>query len=425
MQLSAQTEQNGGESPVGSARILLVPHNPASIEFDDAAHSFLVLDSDNRRSDAQNSSEQLEVLLQRVQEHYGGSSLVFLKVDSLLRGHVSSHLSVLTRHGPVVFAPALPALSRSTVGGVVRCDGVPLNETSLWSAEKETAPASIADALAPLATELVRLNTVRGNPAELDRILGELADDHTVAICDAETEEDLDIIAVAALRREGIQLAGASALGAAFCRALTFPLSRSGQHTDRPQPEFLYPAPNAEVVVADKSAQKPVLLVVGTASTESRAQLEALALSGVSVLPFTSAELLAGTADLTAVHTALAAGSVAVSISAGEVDPATSRRLISALARFIAPIAQRHPLVLTGGETARAVLNALGVHWLEPLVEIEHGAVLSRTDQDSLVVTRPGAFGGPDSLRIILEHFRSYLTAETATASRIAGKRHS
>jgi 4-hydroxythreonine-4-phosphate dehydrogenase len=104
-----------------------------------------------------------------------------------------------------------------------------------------------------------------------------------------------------------------------------------------------------------------------------------------------------------------------VSLSATEVDPAISTILAAALAEFVSPFASQAPMVLTGGETARAVLNSLNIRWLEPLAEIEHGAVLSRTDRNTLVVTRPGSFGGPESLRTILEHIHSYLSTNLET----------
>jgi 4-hydroxythreonine-4-phosphate dehydrogenase len=55
-------------------------------------------------------------------------------------------------------------------------------------------------------------------------------------------------------------------------------------------------------------------------------------------------------------------------------------------------------LVLTGGETARRTLDALGVTTLEPIAQIHHGAVQCRMPGGRHVTIRPGGFGGPDSL---------------------------
>ncbi len=63
-------------------------------------------------------------------------------------------------------------------------------------------------------------------------------------------------------------------------------------------------------------------------------------------------------------------------------------------------------LVLTGGETARRTLDALGVTTLEAIAEIHHGAVQCRTPDGRHVTIRPGSFGGPDSLLQIVEACR-------------------
>ena len=66
----------------------------------------------------------------------------------------------------------------------------------------------------------------------------------------------------------------------------------------------------------------------------------------------------------------------------------------------------RPDLVLTGGETARTTLDALGIRELEPLGEIHHGAVHSRTPDGRRVVTRPGSYGAEDSLLRIVAALR-------------------
>ncbi|MFD0477229.1 nucleotide-binding domain containing protein [Nonomuraea thailandensis] len=61
-------------------------------------------------------------------------------------------------------------------------------------------------------------------------------------------------------------------------------------------------------------------------------------------------------------------------------------------------------MVLTGGETARRVLDTLQVRELTPVGQIHHGAVHCHTPQGRSVVTRPGSFGDRDSLLRIAAH---------------------
>ncbi len=396
-----------------ASRVVLVPDDPAGTEVEHPGRPHLVFDTDNRRLDAKRSSARLEHLLLRVAEAHGATVSVFLKVDSLLRGHLSSEVGVLLDRGPVLFAPALPELGRSTIGGVVHAAGVPLHRSSLWSAEGRSSPPTIAEALAPLPSGLVDLDTIRGDGGELDRVLDGLARRQMIAMCDSESAADLDIIAAAALRREGAQLAGASALGAALSRAMAAAESAPGRGS-LGSPAGASDLTPAGEVEEPTTAGRPVMIVVGTASAQSRAQLQILAESGVPIVTVGAGDLLDGTADRTALRAALQSGHVAVTIGAAGVDRGTSRELTSALALFIDPVARGIPLVLTGGDTARAVLDRRGVRWIEPLIEIEHGAVLSRTDAGGLIVTRPGSFGGSDSLRFILERFTSHLAGDTS-----------
>jgi 4-hydroxythreonine-4-phosphate dehydrogenase len=79
-------------------------------------------------------------------------------------------------------------------------------------------------------------------------------------------------------------------------------------------------------------------------------------------------------------------------------------KLAAQFARLLAPISDRFgALAVTGGETARALLGAMGVAGLRLHGEIEAGVPLAvaqaRTAAHDLpVVTKAGAFGTPETL---------------------------
>ncbi|MGX1162024.1 4-hydroxythreonine-4-phosphate dehydrogenase [Arthrobacter sp. SLBN-100] len=391
----------------GGPQVRLLPHLPEELASDlrhlppDAA--LLVLDTDNRRFPAEAAAARLRQVLD-AQPPADGPAVVFLKIDSLLRGPVASQLSVLAEGGPVILAPALPPLGRSTVNGTIHHQGIPLHQTALWNAESSPPPETIAEALHPLATVVVDLATVRSGMETLTAALTAAFATRPVpvVICDAETPEDLDAIACSGRSIPGLRFAGASALGAALART-------AGQ------------APKASpAVVRSLGARKPgnfPLLVVGSASGAARDQLHNLAGDAVPVITLLPADLLAGTPDLAPLEEALQAGPAAVTVDASTVDSASSSRIAAALARAVAPLAEDRPLMLTGGETARSVLDALGVQRLDVLGEIEHGAVLALTPAGMPVVTRPGSFGGPDSLRTIVAALSGYPYSLAAESS--------
>ncbi|GAA5198093.1 hypothetical protein GCM10023346_34430 [Arthrobacter gyeryongensis] len=398
-----QDGPHGGTlSDDGAPLVCLVPHRLDDLEHVGrglaAGTGTLVLDSDNRRFPAIEAASRLRRILCTLAES-DPAATVFLKVDSLLRGPVASQLAVFAADGPVLLAPALPPLNRTTVNGTVHHGGVPLHETTLWHAEPSAPPTTIAATIAPLTSAIVDLATVRSDKKALKVALetASAGRPFPIVICDAETSADLDAIVSAALEIPKIRFAGASALGGALARSPGWP----------PRQPSAMPSANGNVPGSGHNVGSP-LLVVGSASAPTQEQLQVLASDGVPVLTLSPADILAGTADLAPLETALAAGPAAVTMDVSTVDHELSSRIAARLATALGSLAGARPLMLTGGETAREVLDALGVRRLSVLGEIEHGAVLSVTPGGDPVVTRPGSFGDPSSLKTILAALGRY-----------------
>jgi uncharacterized protein YgbK (DUF1537 family) len=64
----------------------------------------------------------------------------------------------------------------------------------------------------------------------------------------------------------------------------------------------------------------------------------------------------------------------------------------------VAQAAPRAHYVLTGGETARAVLAARKIRSLRLLGEVEPGVPFGMARDGTLICTKAGAFGGPATL---------------------------
>ena len=99
---------------------------------------------------------------------------------------------------------------------------------------------------------------------------------------------------------------------------------------------------------------------------------------------------------------------VAVAIDpAAPVDPAAGPALASAFGVLVGrQLGRFGALVVTGGETARAILSTAGVQVLCIRREIEPGVVLSKAGVLP-VVTKAGAFGAPQSLARAVDILRS------------------
>ena len=75
--------------------------------------------------------------------------------------------------------------------------------------------------------------------------------------------------------------------------------------------------------------------------------------------------------------------------------------LVRVLAQVVRPYAHQFgAMILTGGDTARAMLDATGVNSLRLVGEVEPGVAIaiSECTQAWSIVTKAGAFGSPDTL---------------------------
>ncbi|MGY0064385.1 four-carbon acid sugar kinase family protein [Streptomyces sp. LZ34] len=358
-----------------------------------AAHD-LVVDLDTRHRQPAEAAHAVRTALRAAPA--GPPRLLYKKVDSQLRGQLAAEAAAYAEGAEaVVIAPALPVARRTVTGGVVHVNGVPLHRTDGWRAERASAPRSLPEALSGLPVRTVPLDVVRSAPAALDAEFLRIAASGAHPAPDAETDADLDAVAAAALRLgSGFRLLGSGGLAAALGRALLRPAAATPP-----------PAPAQD--------RTPLLFVVGTAEPGAVAQIAHLTMLGAHHVPLDPADLVAGTVRLPRTAAAPALTVLSIDGSAGP-RPGAGRALSAALGALAAAYPGRPDAVLTGGETARATLDALGIRELEPLGQIHHGAVHSRTPDGRHVVTRPGSYGAEDSLLRIAVALRPHLAASAA-----------
>lgn len=334
-----------------------------------------------------------------------GAQVAFKKIDSLWRGNIRAEVTALIGLGHhAVIAGTLPQLHRSVRNGKPFISGAPLAQTELWQAELSVPPADIPSLLRPedpASVHTLDLAEVRSGSLT-EKLAALLASaPPALVVADGETVQDLENVVDALLElgftagNRRVVLAGTGGTAAVLAQRLAVQLARNAR-----------PTAETEAASAERhGATTPVLAVVGSASGTAQAQLAELEACGFTVVrlhPQYAGATGAYATQLDEARQTLASGiNVAVTLAAGKVDPARSNSIVQALSQFAARAATKAnaDLILTGGETAREVLDAVGLHMLAPLASVQHGAVISLAEDGTLVGTKPGSFG--DDLALV------------------------
>jgi D-threonate/D-erythronate kinase len=361
------------------------------------------VDAATRRLSSSHATEQTARLTRRYLSPH--TRILFKKLDSTLRGHVAQEIAAVlsvTRalHGAqsiAIVAPAFPAMGRTMVGGRLFVRGVPVETTEIWHREALNASAYLPGRLSEhgLKTVHIDLHTVHSEKRLVDALAHAKAQ-HDGAVCDAETDEDLRAIVCAGRTLQtSIVWAGSAGLAAQLPQAMGIGRERPAQ----------------PVHSTSLTTKGPLLFVIGSPSQASRDQIAKLVadreIESVTVPLSALREGLHSAAwveQTQRLDRAFSTGrDVVISLEPSAHEDAT---LSHALAALVSRHATRcSGLVLTGGETARSVLDALDVDTLRLVGEVEPGIPLSVatvvTPAGSLnlpVVTKAGAFGLPHSL---------------------------
>lgn len=359
--------------------------------------------ADSRGTSAEEAVRRQLAALHRL---HTSDRILFKKIDSTLRGHPAAETAAAMallkgRSGRAfgILAPAFPAAGRTVVDGCVRVDGRPLEECEVWRREHSYPSADLSEVLASagIRTARVDLAAVRGAAgAALNAIA---ASGDGVAVCDAQTDHDLELIARAglALDSPGCLFIGSAGLAHALAQA-------GGESAS--QPPVLSPS------------RSGTLIVVGSISSVSRASAGRLA-AGPDVVRHSAAPqmLLDGAAAERSAFAERVANTLShgrdalVEIEVGEAlavpeGPALAASLASILVQARPTIGA---LVATGGETAAALMGRLGIDGMRLVDEIEPGVPLGLTigQLEVPVATKAGAFGNEGTLTSIANRLRA------------------
>jgi uncharacterized protein YgbK (DUF1537 family) len=365
----------------------------------------LAYDAASRGLSAEDAARRHAEVLARL--HQPGRRL-FKKIDSTLRGQPAAEtaatLTHLAQSGPTlgIFAPAFPATGRTTIKGRIEVNGRALEQAEVWQRDHSYPNADLVDVLATAGVRARKVSLVAVRGGHLKAVFAGLAaEGDMVAACDAETEQDLHLIAEAS--QHVVQTTffiGSAGLAHALAGL------DAGEAVDplRIPPSAL-----------------GTLIVVGSLAGASRAAARALQATGTVAHFPVAPELLVGQDGAT--RAALAASVTKHLADGGDAlmeitmndrpDMALGSRLAHALADALQATAPAiGAFAATGGETAAAMLSRFGVNGIRLADEIEPGVSLGLTLGRLCIpiATKAGAFGDAHSLIRISERLRAVRT---------------
>ena len=284
--------------------------------------------------------------------------VIYKTVDSTLRGHLAAEIHAAwtaTGRRRIIFAPAFTAAGRTTRYGFQLLDGIDLAQSSFASDPRQAVPTG-----------------------EIEVLLRPLPDDlpaGTLEICNASSDADLDAI-VAAHDDADVLWVGSPGLAHALARK-----HRRENAAARP--------PVAPI--------HHVAVIVGSMHAVNQVQLQRLYeyfgpglqyLEAGGVIP----------------HSPLLV--VAAPPVSSPVTPDSAKAVGLDLARQARDLltAGYEGLIVTGGETVRAVVAGLDQPTVEVLDEPEPGIVRGRLGNGAMLVTKAGGFGDTETLIGLYKH---------------------
>lgn len=368
----------------------------------DQQENVVVFDTNSRSASAASAYKKVDQMVSGLKKEE--ISFVYKKVDSTLRGNLGSEIDALMDRFSfeyAVVAPALPALGRTTVNGMQYVYNVPVDQTEIGNDPK--TPVKEPDIVRLLSNQSTReaclfpASFLTEDPSVLTEKVTELLDKKkTLFVCDAKEEADLKKIASAFSQLpHNILWVGSAGLA-------EWLVDSSGSHS-RP------------AIFVNKAF--PVLVVSGSRSAVAKRQLHTfLSLSKAKQVDLAPGLLLTKESRDTEVlrcqqelESYLQKGyDVVFSVKHENTAYPNEQMELPALieeslSKAASEAVKKHTLggiVLTGGDTAKAISNKLGVTGIELLGEVEQGLPVSRMigGPELITVTKAGAFGTDLSL---------------------------
>jgi uncharacterized protein YgbK (DUF1537 family) len=341
----------------------------------------------------------------------------YKKIDSTMRGNPGAEIAAMMdslqlSHTFVV--PALPLYGRTTINGNVYVKGVLLSETDYAKDPKNPVKESYIPAIISEQTDkktgVISFDDLHAGRQQFSSKLRKMMESgFQIIVIDAEDDEDLDLTAsVLATTGDRILFSGCSGLAEKLATYLTLikekksniVIAGSVNKITVNQAEFA--AVELKLQIIDIDINK---ILAGDTEIEKR-RISDLSKKGIS------------SGDDLIIRTISPDDSVKKWIDVGKEHGLNDLLISNKIAIFLGELAREliennklKGIVLSGGDTAINVLQALKISGILVENEILHGIPYGHFNnekyRDLLVVTKAGGFGEEDAIVQILNYLRN------------------
>jgi D-threonate/D-erythronate kinase len=354
--------------------------------------------------------------------HNKGYEHVYKKMDSTLRGNIAAELAaIVSVYEPemVVIAPAFPKMNRQTIMGYQYVDGHLVSETEFGQDPKTPVTDSFIPNLFKKYVDepfCVIDQSLLNGPIEplMRKINASLGEGRTWFICDAKTDNDLQVIASLFEKvNKKTVWAGSAGLIEYLPEALklnrtkvnlnedlgitkTLTVSASLSNVTKRQLEMVRSMEDTFFVEVD-----PVDLIKQNYNVEAIKATFSKQSSKSHFVLFVDSSVnnRKATEQL----------EMESSLNRTQVSEAISKELGKIAKEIVNGFTTINGLVLTGGDTAKAVCNQLNMNQMQLHTEVEVGLPLGKLTNATgtrtfWTVTKAGGFGNEHSLMNVLNY---------------------
>ncbi|SHF28589.1 Uncharacterized conserved protein YgbK, DUF1537 family [Thermoanaerobacter uzonensis DSM 18761] len=384
----------------------------------------IVIDTDSRAISPFEAYQKVKETSQKLKNI--GYTQIYKKIDSTLRGNLGIEIDAIMDvfdFDFAVIAPAFPQMGRTTVEGKHFLYGKPIDQTEISKDPKSPVKESNILSLLSYQTKrksgLITINTIRSGENDIKSKIVELLKKNVqLIVVDSETDDDLEIILdYLTTTNYRILWVGSAGLANLLANKISF---------------------FSSTIISDENlvfTENPILVVSGSISKITRQQISLLIaqpnIIGIEMNPLkilneeenkeeidrcydeiikalkrnkdvaffvdSSPEIVQKTKEV---------GEL-LKISSEEV----SHRIVDALGyisnRVINEV-QLGCVILTGGDTAKAVCKYLGARGIKLIKELETGIPIGKLIgfRNLLTITKAGAFGTEETFINIIRFLK-------------------